>query len=170
LIELLSPKEAEQLTSAVVNQHNEQCIQAGLFDEAQSIVLRRALEAALPQGGWMFASATLPARWIVYMGKYANAAELDKKRAQLAGLHLTFEPLTNSALTPGLSLGVFQTQGDANVALEALMRRGVRTARVVQEQASSSGYRLRLPNVDETLRKLLVPLKAVLAGKDFAPC
>jgi hypothetical protein len=169
-IEVLSPKEAEQLAATMATPRTPQCLQTGLFDDAQVTVLRRVLDAALPQGTWILENATLPARWIVYMGKYANAAELDKKRSQLDGMHLTFEPLTNSALAPGLSLGVFQTQGDANAALEALMRRGVRTARVLQEQPPSSGYRLRLPNADENLRKQLVSLKTALTGKVLVPC
>jgi hypothetical protein len=169
-IELLGSKEAEQMLAAVVSQRSEQCLQAGPFDDAQGAVLRRALEASLPLDAWTLESSTVPERWIVYMGKYANTAELDKKRAQLEGLRLTFEPLTNSTLAPGLSLGGFQTQSEAVTALAVLARRGVRTARVLQEQPSRHGYRLRLSNVDDVLRKQLATLKAVLAGKELTPC
>lgn len=146
------------------------CLQAGLFNESQSTVLQRTLTAAWPTGSWLLDEAIEPARWIVYMGKYANAAELAKKRAQLASLALTFEPLTNPVLGPGLSLGGFETQAAAQAALETFSRRGVRTARVVQEHAEVRGTLLRLPVVDEALRARLDELKPVLGGLALRPC
>lgn len=146
------------------------CLQAGLFNEAQSVALRRTLGSQLPAGAWLLDDAMEPGRWIVYMGKYANAAELAKKRAQLASLELKFEPLTNPALGLGLSLGGFETQAAAQAALEVFSRRGVRTARVVQERAEVRGTLLRLPAADEALRARLDELKPVLAGLVLRPC
>jgi hypothetical protein len=146
------------------------CLQAGLFDEAQSAQLSRTLESTLPAGAWLLDTAIESARWIVYMGKYANAAELAKKRSELASLNLQFEPLINPELELGLSLGGFETQAQANVALAALSRRGVRTARVLQERAEQRGSLLRLPAVDDTLRSRLDDLKPALAGKLLSPC
>lgn len=147
-----------------------ECLQAGLFDEAQSAPLRRSLESTLPAGSWVLDTVAQPARWIVYMGKYTSADALEKKRSQLASLNLKFEPLTNPELELGLSLGGFETQAAANAALEALSRRGVRTARVVQEHAATGGIMLRLPAVDDTLRVRLALLNPVLAGKALSPC
>ncbi|MDO9164768.1 MAG: SPOR domain-containing protein [Rhodoferax sp.] len=147
-----------------------ECLQAGLFDEAQGAVLRRTLDSALPAGSWTLNAVVEPARWIVYMGKYTSADALEKKRSQLASLNLKFEPLTNPELELGLSLGGFETQAAANAALEALSRRGVRTARVVQEHAATGGIMLRLPAVDDTLRARLALLNPVLAGKALSPC
>ena len=147
------------------------CLQAGLFDETQSTLLRRALESTdLPAGAWALEAAVEPARWIVYMGKYPNAEALARKRSQLATLNLKFEPLTNPALQLGLSLGGFDTRAGAETALEALSRRGVRTAHVVQEQAEVRGTRLRVPAADEALRVKLDALKPLLADKAFRPC
>jgi hypothetical protein len=146
------------------------CLKAGLFNENQSALLRRTLSHSWPTGAWSLEAAAEPARWIVYMGKYANAAELAKKRAQLDSLDLTFEPLTNPALGLGLSLGGFGTQAAAQAALATFSRRGVHTARVVQEHAEVRGTLLRLPAVDEALRARLDELKPVLAGKGWRPC
>ena len=146
------------------------CLKAGLFNENQSVLLRRTLTAAWPAGTWSLEAVAEPARWIVYMGKYANAAELAKKRAQLASLELKFEPLTNPALGLGLSLGGFETQAAAQTALETFSRRGVRTARVVQERAEVRGTLLRLPATDEALRARLDELKPALAGLVLRPC
>jgi hypothetical protein len=146
------------------------CLQAGLFNEAQGDVLRRTLAQVLPAGSWQLEAAVAPARWIVFMGKYANAEELAKKRQQLASLNLKFEPLGNPALGLGLSLGGFETQEAANTALEAFSRRGVRTARVLQERAEERGLALQLPAVDEALKARLEELKPALAGKSLSPC
>lgn len=147
-----------------------ECLQAGPFDEAQATVLRRTMAASLPAGSWVLDEAEAPARWIVYMGKYASTEDLAKKRAQLASLNLKFEPLVNPALAPGLSLGGFETQAEADVALEALSQRGVRTARVVQERVEVSGLLLRLPGVDDALRARLEALTPALAGKPLTAC
>jgi hypothetical protein len=146
------------------------CLQAGLFNEAQSVALRRTLGSLLPAGAWLLDDAMEPGRWIVYMGKYANAAELEKKRAQLASLELKFVPLTNPALGLGLSLGGFETQAAAQAALEGFSRRGVRTARVVLEREEIRGTLLRLPAADDALRARLDELKPALAGKVLRPC
>jgi len=132
--------------------------------------LRRALASALPAGAWSLDAAVEPARWIVYMGKYPSAEALAKKRSELASLKLKFEPLSNPALGLGLSLGGFNTQTAATAALDALSRRGVRTARVVQEQAEVRGVMLRVPAADDALRARLDELTPALVGKVWSPC
>lgn len=146
------------------------CLQSGLLDEAQASAVRRWLASSFAQDSWAIDIVKLPERWIVYMGKYANAAELAKKRTQLAGLRLSFEPLSNPALAPGLSLGAYASQEAANTALEALALRGVRTARVLLELPASQAYRVRLPAINEAMQKQLPQLKNALAGKPLDPC
>lgn len=146
------------------------CLQAGLFDEAQAAQLRGTLEQALPAGSWLLEPRSEPARWVVYMGPYPSAEALAKKRAELASLKLNFEAISNPALQGGLSLGGHETQAAATAALTALSRRGVRTARVVQERAEVAGTLLRLPAADEGLRKRLDELKLDWAGKPLEPC
>jgi hypothetical protein len=147
-----------------------QCLQAGLFDDAQSAVLQRTLASALPTGTWTLEEASEPARWIVYMGRYASAEILAKKRAELASLKLQFEPLTNPSLQLGLSLGGFDTKAAANAQLDSLSRRGLRTAKVVQERTEMRGMMLRVAQADEVLRSRLDELKPALAGKVLSPC
>ena len=146
------------------------CLQAGVFDEDQSGRLRRTLESGWPAGSWVLDAVGEPARWIVYMGKFANSDALAKKRAELASLNLKFEPLTNPALGPGLSLGGYPTQAAAQAALDALNQRGVRTARVVQEREELRGTMLKLPAVDDALQVRLNDLKPALAGKTLSYC
>jgi len=147
------------------------CWQAGVFDGAQGTLLREALVAAdLPAGSWSLDPVNEPGRWIVYIGKFANAEALAKKSAELAALKLKFQPLNDPALRPGLSLGAYETQAAANAALLALVQRGVRTARVLPERAEVRGVMLRLPAADEALRGKLDALKPVLADKALSPC
>jgi hypothetical protein len=147
-----------------------QCLQAGLFDDAQSAVLQRTLASALPTGTWTLEEASEPARWIVYMGRYASAEILAKKRAELASMKLQFEPLTNPSLQLGLSLGGFDTKAAASAQLDSLGRRGLRTAKVVQERTEMRGMMLRVAQADEVLRSRLDELKPALAGKVLSPC
>jgi hypothetical protein len=147
------------------------CLQVGVFDEAQGARLRTALAAAqLTEGSWTLEEAVAPGRWIVYMGKFANPEALAKKRGELANLKLQLQPLNNPALQPGLSLGGFDNQAAANTLLEALGRRGVRTAQVVQEYPPVSGLLLRVPAADDALRARLDALRPVLAGKSWIAC
>jgi len=166
-ITLISEQEAAQ---AQALQARAVCLQSAVLDAAKAADLRNVLEASLPAQAWVLEEVAVPARWIVYMGKYADAAELAKKRAQLANLHLTFEPLSDPTLAPGLSLGAFASQAQADAALEALAQRGVRTARVVPDLAAGQAYRLRLPAVDDALQAQLPPLRAALPGQALLPC
>lgn len=155
-------------TSAV--QPSKTCLQAGVFDDNQAQNLRRALEAVLPRDSWRFDSAVLPARWIIYMGKYEGPEGVLKKRAELRYLNIPVESPRNPALEPGLSLGGFDTQAAAVAGLGQLAQRGVRTARVVQERGEGRGQVLHLPQADDALRAQLERLKPALAGKSLHAC
>ena len=177
LAEQIKPEALRRLTSqelrlaeAPVAGQPGVCLQAGLFDEPQSELLRAALASALPVDAWQLDAAVEPARWIVYLGKFASAQMLVQKRSELAGLNVRVEPLSNPALQFGLSLGSFETQAAADAELVALRERGVRTARVLQERAELRGMLLRLPAADDSLRARLDELKPVLAGKLWRPC
>ena len=147
-----------------------QCLQAGLYTEAQTSVLRTALQTALPGGGWVLESSVEPARWIVYMGRYADTEALNKKRTELRQRSVSFEPLNNPALEPGLSLGSFATQSEANEELARISTRGVKTARVVQSRPEVRGQKLRFAAVDASLRAQLDNLKPKLLGKTLRLC
>lgn len=146
-----------------------ECLQAGLFTDAQANALRPRLQS-LPDGSWALAPRTTPGRWIVYMGPYPDADLLAKKREELGRLGLRLEPLVNPALARGLSLGHFSTRLEAEAALGRVARRGVRTARVVAEQPETSGQWLTLAAVDAPLKAQLDALKPELAGKALQAC
>lgn len=146
------------------------CLQAGVFNDLQSTALKQALTANLPAGTWRLDPSTLPARWIVYMGKYPDNKTRDLKKSQLVKIKVPFEALTKAALEPGLSLGQHDNQTTANQALNQLFKQGVRTARVLQEQPEQTGFQLVLPAVDAALRAKLTAMQAQFAGKPLLAC
>jgi hypothetical protein len=170
-LRLLSIDDLKQIEAKVqADQAPKECLQAGPFDEAQTAVLRRALEAALPAAAWQLEAVRIPARWIIYMGKYTEPGALEKKQAQLAAMNIKSELLDNPALEPGFSLGGFDTQEKANEEMARLSQRGVRTARVVVEQSEGQGTRLNLPGLTAAVKPQLANIKAALAGKALKVC
>ena len=170
---ILSTEEARRLDAQPQVQSLEPasiCLQAGLFNETQATALRQGAPTVLPDGAWSLNEVRVPPRWIVYMGRYADTQTLAKKRAELVALNLRIEPLLSPALAPGFSLGAFDSQEHAATALAVLVKRGVRTAQVVQERAESRASMLRITPLDDALRARLDVLKPLLAGKELRPC
>jgi len=173
-MQLLTAADARQLESAATPAAPAppapECLQAGLFTPEQSTALRTGLESTLPIGSWTLESGMEPGRWIVYMGKYTSEDALAKKRAELRGLGVSFEALANPALAPGLSLGHYGSQAEAERELAKAATRGVRTAKVVQERPETRGQMLKLPAADAAIKAKLDALKLQLAGKPLQAC
>ena len=163
------PSPGGSVAAAAATQPGE-CLQAGVFSDAQANTLRARLQASLLVDRWTLEPVVEPARWIIYMGRYANDEMVAKKRSELRVRGVGFEAVQNPALNPGLSLGHFETRAEADRELAKDAERGVRTARVVQERAEVRGQRLVLPSVDAPLRTQLAALKPLLAGKALTTC
>lgn len=174
---LLTVAEARQLegsspaasTSTAASAASE-CLQAGLFTDEQAGPLRARLQASLPTGSWSLEPGAEGGRWMVYMGKYNNSETLAVKRSELRRIGVPFELLTNPTFGPGLSLGRFESQTNADTELGNLTQRGVRSARVVLERPETRGLQLTVPAADAYLRSLLDGLKPQLAGKALLVC
>ena len=175
-LRILTAPETTQLeggtppTLAAAQASATECLQVGVFNEEQTVVLRERLISTLPPGSWVIESALVPARWLVYMGKYSSNVAVLKKRSQLRSLGVSFEPLNNASLEPGLSLGNFKTQPEAEVELARIVKKGVKTAKVIQDRVEQRGQRLKLAAVDATLRSQLDAIKPQLAGKSLLAC
>lgn len=147
-----------------------ECLQAGPFDSGEADAWRRAA-SVLPQGSWSLERSTTPGRWMVYLGRFADADALAKKRAELRAGGISFDRAGVAALEPGLSLGRFASEEAAERALATLARKSeARNARVVVERAESVSFQLRLPLVDAGLRAQLNALRPDLAGHALRPC
>jgi hypothetical protein len=173
-MQLLTAADARQLENAASPaapaQAAAECLQAGLFSPEQSTALRTGLESSLPIGSWTLESGVEPGRWIVYMGKYNSEDALIKKRTELRGLGVSFEALINPTLGPGLSLGHYSSQAEAERELAKAATRGVRTAKVVLERPEARGQLLKLPAADAAIKAKLETLKPQLAGKPLQAC
>ena len=170
-VKLLSAKEFKRIEDQIKeDQDRKECLQAGPFDEPQSTALRQALGDALPAEAWQLDEETISPRWIIYMGKYANADALAKKRAEVAAMNIKTEGLANASLEPGFSVGGFETKAEADAALARLSTRGLHTARVVQERMQSVVFQLKLPAVNAALKPKLADLSSALAGKTLHAC
>jgi hypothetical protein len=141
------------------------CLNAGVFNDKQSDVLKQTLSTKLPDLRWRFDTVTVPARWIVYMGKYPNNAVRDLKKSQLDQIKVRYEVLTEGNLEPGLSLGSHTTQAAANQSLQQLFKQGVRTARVLQESPEQKGQTLVVPAIDDVNRAKLNAVYATIAAQ-----
>lgn len=146
-----------------------ECLQTPVLGERVATAARSALQP-LPSGSWTMVSAEQAGRWIVYMGKYNDPEVLAKKTSELRRLDVTIDPLQNPKLEPGISLGGHPTAALANQELAALSKRGVRTAKVVQEIAPAQGQILRLPAVDDALRAQLGPVTTALGTATLRSC
>jgi cell division protein FtsN len=147
------------------------CWQAGGFTESQTELLRAelALLGLLPSR-WQLNEVRSAGRWIVYMGRYDNESQLERKKAELRGIGVSFREVSANGLAPGLALGTYSSEAAAQQALEQAERGGVRTAKVAQERAESVSYTLRLPAITASQRAAVDGLGDAMAGKVLRPC
>ncbi|MBX3608460.1 MAG: SPOR domain-containing protein [Hydrogenophaga sp.] len=147
------------------------CWQASGFGSDQAELLRAELRLlGLPDGGWQLSEARSPGRWIVYMGRYDNNDQAARKKAELRELGIDFRDVNTQGLAPGLALGTFSSEEAADEGLQQVTRRGVRTARVVQERAESVSFNLRLPAITEAQRLRIESLGPAMAGRSLQRC
>ena len=168
-LRIVSAEEARRIEIAAPASRPPECLQSGLLEDSAVDDLRQVLQG-WPPGAWSMETMSEPARWIVYMGKFQTPESMNRKKAELRQLRVSFEAVSNAALEPGLSLGGFASQNAATQQMESLSERGVRTARVVQERAEVRGQRVLLPAVDDALRLRLDELRGALNGKPLRPC
>ena len=148
------------------------CLEAGpMSDGAAGTALRELGQAGVPAGGWVDMRRDLPGRWIVYMGRYPERDTLLKKSEELQRLGLVATELKSPAeLAPGLALGEFGAQAEAQGRLERLQARGVRTARVLQLASPGAEHRVRVDRVAPAVAERLVALSGQDAATRWLPC
>lgn len=147
------------------------CWLAGGFNDEQAELLRAELRLlGLAGGAWQLNEVRSPGRWIVYMGRYDNAAQANRKKAELRELGVAFRDVGTQGLSPGLALGTFSSEEAAREGLQQTERRGVKTARVVQERAESLTFSLRLPAITEAQRQRIDGLGPAMAGRSLQRC
>lgn len=169
-LRILGSDEAGRIEAAALSGAKAQeCLQAGVFDEAQAANLKQMLQP-WPAGSWVLEPGVEPAQWIVYLGKFSSADTASRRRAELRQTGIPADAVSDASLEPGLSLGGFATEAAAAQQLETLSQRGVRGAKVVRERAELRGQLLKLPALDDALRSRLEELRPALGGRNLRPC
>lgn len=147
------------------------CWQVGGFTDDQAELLRAELALlGLPASGFAFTEVRSGGRWIVYMGRYDNQQQVDRKKDELRALGVSFREINAPGLAPGLALGTYSTEAAAQQALQKAERDGIRTAKVAQERAESQSVTVRLPAITETQRAAIDGLGQAMAGKRLQRC
>ena len=110
--------------------------------------------------------------YIVYIPPQGSKEAADKKAGELRGLGVTnyFIMSDNSPLRWGISLGVFKTEGAAQNQLAALMKQGVRTARVAPRMSGSKLLAFQFRDVDADLKAKLEKIRAGFPNTETRSC
>lgn len=163
---------AAPATSAPAQAEARSCWLVEGLTPRQASSLRTALTALdLPRGTWQLDEVRGGGWWIVYMGRYNNEAQLERKKNELRALNVAFSDVPAPGLSPGLALSLHATQAAAQEALQTVGRSGVRTARVVEDRPGASSFSLRLPNASAVQRDAVASgVGDVLAGRALRAC
>ncbi len=172
VVEQVIPTPAPPPTVAVAAGNGPRaCWQVGGFTDDQAELLRAELALlGLPASGFAFTEVRSGGRWIVYMGRYDNQQQADRKKEELRALGVSFREINAPGLAPGLALGTYSSEAAAQQALQKAERDGIRTAKVAQERAESQSLTVRLPAITETQRAAIDGLGQAMAGKRLQRC
>lgn len=149
------------------------CYEAGPLAVTEVAAAEKALrEVTPPLPRWSTVRHESGGSYLVYMGRYADAAALAKKREELKRLNVDAEEVTGPPQwQPGLSLGRFDDRAAADAALTRTAQRGVKTARVLVLAPPVVVTQLRFEAVtDEALRQRLLQVQLPPGGLGFKPC
>jgi hypothetical protein len=148
------------------------CLESGPYPEAGIAEAEAALAPAqAPSGAWAREEVTPPPEWLVYAGRYADAAVRRARLAELRKLKPEIELLdAPAALAPGLVLSRQPSRAAAEAALAALGNPPPRGLRVVQLPALPPQYWLRVERAESELADRLKALPASAPGTGFKPC
>lgn len=110
--------------------------------------------------------------YIVYIPPQGSKEGADKKAGELRALGISnyFIMSDASPLRWGISLGVFKTEGAAQNQLAALMKQGVRTARVAPRMSGSKLLAYQFRDVDAELKAKLEKIRAGFPNTEAGSC
>lgn len=110
--------------------------------------------------------------YIVYIPPQGSKEGADHKAGELRALGISnyFVITDNSPLRWGISLGVFKTEGAAQNQLSALMKQGVRTARVAPRYSGSKQLAFQFRDVDAELKAKLEKIRAGYPNTEARSC
>ena len=148
------------------------CLEAGPFTDAQAAAAEAVLaQQGVPDGSVMRELVARTYTWGVVMGRFADREAMRAKAEDLRRLNVRAEELTRPpALVPGLRLGNYSDKWGAETALNNLVAKGVRGARVEPLPFGAVQHFLRAAKADAELQTRLKSLPPEGLGAGFQPC
>jgi hypothetical protein len=148
------------------------CFEWGAFT-AQDFERAQVLLAAMtPAPAFTTRKVDETAGWWVSIPPQANKAAADKKGAELKQLGVTefFVINDDGPNKYAISLGVFKTEESAKNYLDALMKKGVKSARAAERETKVGKTIVTFREADEALKAKLTDLKKEFAGQELKEC
>ncbi|MET0266722.1 MAG: SPOR domain-containing protein [Duganella sp.] len=110
--------------------------------------------------------------YIVHIPPLGSKEAADRKAAELRGLGVSnyFVISDNSPLRYGISLGVFKGETAAQNQLAALLKQGVRSARITPRMSGSRQLAFQFRAIDPALKAELEKIRADFPGTDLKMC
>ncbi len=147
------------------------CLEVGPYTPAEFGPVEAVLKAQLPPERWTVLSRQTPGSWMVYIGRYARRNVMERRAAELREQNFDVSEVREPQWMPGLSLGVFGQEEEAQTLLRALHDKGAKAARIVVLTAPGTSKTVRVPDADDTVKARIQALTArQLGGQSFGPC
>jgi len=150
------------------------CLEAGPFSDADIGAAETALQQAeLPAGSWTREQVQLGPSWVVYAGRFVDAASRAAREKDLKAANLAYELVdTPPELAGGFVVSRHASRDGAELALAAVVERmgdkALRDLRVVAVPPPPLQHWLRAPEADADLQARLAALSP--GGSGFRPC
>lgn len=170
-LNVLPPKAATAAVQAA-RAAAQSCLEAGPFNDNDVISAEALLVASqLSEGTWLRVDGSPPAVWLVFAGRYPEAALRKAREEDLKKLKLSFELIDRPAdLAPGFVLSRHASKDDAQAWIDARANTALKGLRVVQLPTTASAWRVRVPKADTALADKLQALPAEALAGGFKPC
>lgn len=163
--------QAEAASAAAARDPALHCAQAGPFTDPELLLAEASLRAAgFTEAQWHRVTQEDSGSYMIYMGPYGEPGLLERKEAELQRRRVSAQRIPgNDPLGPGLDLGRYTLQAEAEADLMRLNGRGVRTARVQVLRQPQFVTLLQVPRADDAQLRLLAGSK-LPNGTAFVAC
>lgn len=146
------------------------CLETGPLNASQSAQLQRIVGNMLPPNTWEIDTAKDVISWAVYIpaesNEYANTRKIELNRMQIDADIVRGKP----EYEPGLTLGLFNSQTNAQGLLQSIQNKGVTDARIQPWTYLPLGQLLRINQTTQTYKDLLDELISQTDIPALVPC
>lgn len=146
------------------------CLESGPLNPSQLAQLQRIVGNMLPPNTWETDTSKDVISWAVYIpapsNEYANSRKIELNRMQIDADIIRGKP----EYEPGLTLGLFNNQANAQSLLQSIQNKGVTDAHIQPWTYLPSGQLLRINQTTQAYKDLLDELIAQTDIPPLKPC